>query len=90
MDVKKNFYRGLGNPEPAVLFSVLLFASCQDDLQTSVHTGPGIRFSVSEDKDGMPRGQRVARQKQRHRGIPFWACYPCRPRTAARGCTCTP
>lgn len=30
------------------MFSVLLFASCQDDLQTSVHTGPGIRFSVSD------------------------------------------
>lgn len=51
MDVKKNFYRGLGNRSLPVLFSVLLFASCQDDLQTSVHTGPGIRFSVSEDKE---------------------------------------
>lgn len=48
---KKNFYRGLGNRSLPVLFSVLLFASCQDDLQTSVHTGPGIRFSVSEDKE---------------------------------------
>ncbi len=51
MDVKKNFYRGPGNRILPVLFSVLLFASCQDDLQTSVHTGPGIRFSVSEDKE---------------------------------------
>lgn len=51
MDVKKNFYRGLGNRSLPVLFSVLLFASCQDDLQTSVHTGPGIRFSVSEDRE---------------------------------------
>lgn len=33
------------------MFSVLLFASCQDDLQTSVHTGPGIRFSVSDGAD---------------------------------------
>lgn len=48
MDLKKNLCRGLGNRSLPVLFSVLLFASCQDDLQTSVHTGPGIRFSVSD------------------------------------------
>lgn len=51
MDIKKNLYRRFGNRSLPVLFSVLLFASCQDDLQTSVHTGPGIRFSVSDGAD---------------------------------------
>lgn len=48
MDIKKNLYRGFRNRGLPVLLSVLLFASCQDDLQTSVHTGPGIHFSVSD------------------------------------------
>lgn len=51
MDIKKILYRRLGNRSLPVLFSVLLFASCQDDLQTSAYKGPGIRFSVSGDKE---------------------------------------
>ena len=48
MEIKKNLYRGLCNWGFPVLLSVSLFASCKDDLQTSVYTGPGIRFSVTD------------------------------------------
>lgn len=48
MEMKKNLCRGLGSWSLPVLLSVFLFASCKDDLQTSVYTGPGIRFSVSD------------------------------------------
>lgn len=48
MEMKKNLCRGLGSWSLPVLLSVFLFASCKDDLQTSVHTGLGIRFSVSD------------------------------------------
>ena len=48
MEIKKNLYRGFCNWGLPVLLSVFLFASCKDDLQTSVCTGPGISFSVSD------------------------------------------
>lgn len=48
MEIKENLYRWFGNRNLPVLLSVILFASCQDDLQTNVHTGPGISFSVSD------------------------------------------
>lgn len=48
MEIKKNLYRGFCNWGFPVLLSVSLFASCKDDLQTSVYTGPGIRFSVTD------------------------------------------
>ena len=51
MGMKKNLCRGIGSWSLPVLLSVFLFASCKDDLQTSVHTGPGIRFSVSDRAD---------------------------------------
>lgn len=48
MEIKKNLYRGFCNWGLLVLLPVFLFASCKDDLQTSVCTGPGISFSVSD------------------------------------------
>ena len=48
MEMTKKMYRGFGSRSLTVLLSILLFASCQDDLETSVHTGPGICFSVSD------------------------------------------
>lgn len=48
MEIKKNLYRGFCNWGLPVLLPVFLFASCKDDLQTSVCTGPGISFSVSD------------------------------------------
>jgi len=48
MEIKQNLCRGFRNWSLPVLLGVFLFASCKDDLQTSVHTGPGIRFSVAD------------------------------------------
>lgn len=48
MEMKKNLCRRLGNLSLPVLLSVVLFASCRDEIETGAYTGPYIRFSVSE------------------------------------------
>lgn len=90
MGMKKNLCRGIGSWSLPVLLSVFLFASCKDDLQTSVHTGPGIRFSVSDRADwhatrvvGSPEEETAPRDS-------LLGYYPCRRVTEATGSTCTP
>ena len=77
------------------MLSVFLFASCKDDLQTSVHTGPGIRFSVSDRADwhatrvvGSPEEETAPRDSllgvlplQAGDGSDGSTCTPCSPTT---------
>lgn len=51
MEMNKNLCRRLGNLSLPVLLSVVLLASCRDEIETGAYTGPYIRFSVSEDKE---------------------------------------
>lgn len=48
MEMNKNLCRRLGNLSLPVLLSVVLLASCRDEIETGAYTGPYIRFSVSE------------------------------------------
>lgn len=51
MEMNKNLCRRLGNLSLPVLLSVVLLASCQDEIETGAYTGPYIRFSVSEGSE---------------------------------------
>ena len=49
--MNKNLCRRLGNLSLPVLLSVVLLASCRDEIETGAYTGPYIRFSVSEGSE---------------------------------------
>ena len=51
MEMNKNLCRRLGNLSLPVLLSVVLLASCRDEIETGAYTGPYIRFSVSEGSE---------------------------------------
>ena len=51
MKMNKNLCRRLGNLSLPVLLSVVLLASCRDEIETGAYTGPYIRFSVSEGSE---------------------------------------
>ena len=51
MEMNKNLCRRLGNLSLPVLLSVVLLASCRDEIETDAYTGPYIRFSVSEGSE---------------------------------------
>ena len=51
MEMNKNLCRRLGNLSLPVLLSVVLLASCRDEIETGAYTEPYIRFSVSEGSE---------------------------------------
>ena len=84
MEMNKNLCRRLGNLSLPVLLSVVLLASCRDEIETGAYTGPYIRFSVSEGSEwhstraggrpgrkGGPTGFRAAPARRRWQYSPL-------------------
>ena len=86
MEMNKNLCRRLGNLSLPVLLSVVLLASCRDEIETGAYTGPYIRFSVSEGSEWHSTRAAGGPQKRRSHGIP---CSPCTAEMAILPFTCT-
>lgn len=86
MEMNKNLCRRLGNLSLPVLLSVVLLASCRDEIETGAYTGPYIRFSVSE---GSEWHSTRAAGGPAEKAVPRDSVQPCTAEMAILPFTCT-